>query len=260
MHRVGDQVADAVEDCPVAGEARQPEELLGHDRQGKVPGAARGTGVADMLRRCRRGFRAPRGASGASRSRACASIGPARSRHRRSAVPRRVVRVLGRPATLISTARSRGARGTPPAPARTRRNSPMPPQTLKLTQVSVGKWNAMYQLANAMAAKNADPRPGDARPDGGGSVDVLHHEGEQVAPPDQLAGGENRAECQVEHRRLPFDECLVLQDQRRAAEHDDDRERQPVDGGHLAAPVEPRDLQRSTPRWQPPWRPRCPAT
>ena len=30
----------------------------------------------------------------------------------------------------------------------------MPPQTLKLTQVSVGKWNAMYQLAKAMAAKN----------------------------------------------------------------------------------------------------------
>jgi hypothetical protein len=49
MHRVRDQVADAVHDCPVAGEARHPEEVLGHDRHGKVPGAARCAGVADVL-------------------------------------------------------------------------------------------------------------------------------------------------------------------------------------------------------------------
>ena len=48
MHRVGDQIADAVEDCPVAGEARQPEELLGHDCHGKVPCAPRGAGVPDV--------------------------------------------------------------------------------------------------------------------------------------------------------------------------------------------------------------------
>lgn len=49
MHRVGDQIADAVENGPMAGEAWHPEEVLGHDRQGKVPGATGGTGMADVL-------------------------------------------------------------------------------------------------------------------------------------------------------------------------------------------------------------------
>ena len=50
MHRVGNQVCDAVEDGPMAGEARQPEEVLRHDSDRKVPGARSGARVARMLR------------------------------------------------------------------------------------------------------------------------------------------------------------------------------------------------------------------
>src|SRR5436190_15109394 len=41
---------------------------------------------------------------------------------------------------------------TPCANANSRK-SPMPPHTLKFTQVSVEKWNATYQFATAIAAK-----------------------------------------------------------------------------------------------------------
>jgi hypothetical protein len=50
VHRVRDQVTDAVHHSPMAGEARHPEEVLGHDRHGKVPGTACGSRVADVLR------------------------------------------------------------------------------------------------------------------------------------------------------------------------------------------------------------------
>jgi hypothetical protein len=50
MHRVGDQIADAVENGPMTGQARHPEEVLGHDCHGKVPGATGGAGMTDVLR------------------------------------------------------------------------------------------------------------------------------------------------------------------------------------------------------------------
>jgi hypothetical protein len=49
VYRVGDEVADALEDCPMAGEARQPEEVLRHDRYEKVPGTRCRAGVTHVL-------------------------------------------------------------------------------------------------------------------------------------------------------------------------------------------------------------------
>ena len=41
--------ADAVENGPMTGQARHPEEVLGHDCHGKVPGATGGAGMTDVL-------------------------------------------------------------------------------------------------------------------------------------------------------------------------------------------------------------------
>ena len=49
MHRMGNQVGDAVEHGTVPGQARQAGELLGHDQQRKVPAAAGRAGMAGVF-------------------------------------------------------------------------------------------------------------------------------------------------------------------------------------------------------------------
>src|SRR5882672_6826052 len=128
MHRVGDQVADAVQNCPVAGEARQPEELLGHDGDGKVPSATCGTGMSNVLRAVVANLEQRRCERRQPRFKGCRQI------HCEGSM----------------TCRARNA----PCTSANARKRPIPPQTLKFTQVSRGKWNAMYQLASAIAPKN----------------------------------------------------------------------------------------------------------
>ena len=49
MHRMRDQVADAIEHGTVPREPGEPEEVLGHDRDRKVPAAGRGAGMPGVL-------------------------------------------------------------------------------------------------------------------------------------------------------------------------------------------------------------------
>jgi hypothetical protein len=50
MHRMGNQIGDAVKHGSMPGQARQTCELLGHDQQRKVPAAGRCAGMAGMFR------------------------------------------------------------------------------------------------------------------------------------------------------------------------------------------------------------------
>src|SRR6476619_6854064 len=63
------------------------------------------------------------------------------------------------------------------------------------------------------------PRPRHPRPHGGGQRDVLQQGADQVAPEGELADYQYGAEQAVENRRLPADEYVVLEPERRAAEH-----------------------------------------
>jgi len=49
MHRMRDQIADAVEHCAVARKTREAKEVLGHDRDRKVPATGFAAGVSDVL-------------------------------------------------------------------------------------------------------------------------------------------------------------------------------------------------------------------
>src|SRR5207237_7518587 len=50
MHRMRNQITDAVQHCTMACETRKAEEVLGHDRDRKVPAAGFAAGVSRMLR------------------------------------------------------------------------------------------------------------------------------------------------------------------------------------------------------------------
>src|SRR5690349_13031207 len=122
----------------MAGDARQSEEVLRHDRHRKVPRARRGAGVAGVLRAVVADFE-PCGGE-------CCEP-PFESGL--DVVRRGVHRLPERDGSMTWRARNSAC-----ASANVKKR-PMPPHTLKLTQVSVEKWNAMYQLANAIATKNA---------------------------------------------------------------------------------------------------------
>ena len=49
MHGMRDQVTDAVEHGAMPRESGKPEEVLGHDRDRKVPAARRGAGMSGVL-------------------------------------------------------------------------------------------------------------------------------------------------------------------------------------------------------------------
>ena len=119
----------------------------------------------------------------------------------------------------------------------------MPPQTLKSTQVSVLKWKATYQLATAIAAKKTIHDQVTADHTAGGSERSFSTAAIQSRRNTSLPTASTVAEQPVEHGGLPLDERLVLQQQRCAAEHADDDEREPVDGRDLAADLEVDDLQ-----------------
>ena len=192
MHRVGNQVADAVQNGPMAGEARQPEEVLGHDRHGKVPAAAGRAGVADVL---------------ALSSRISSAIG---RRSARRAGSRSVAATSLRSLTGVDP--SRAGRGTAPWREREQQEQSDAAPDLEVDP-RVGRDNGTRRTSwrRAIATKNATHDHVRRVQIGGGSSMSFITQREQVAPPGQLAGGENDAEQPVEHRRLPFDERLVLQ-------------------------------------------------
>src|SRR5437773_233389 len=49
MHRMRNQIADAVQHCTMACETRKAKEVLGHDRDRKVPTAGLAAGVSGVL-------------------------------------------------------------------------------------------------------------------------------------------------------------------------------------------------------------------
>ena len=68
----------------------------------------------------------------------------------------------------------------------------MPPHTLKFTQVSVGKWNATYQFATAIATKNPTHDQVTRRPDRrGGSVTSRSRPAIRSRPEGELADREH---------------------------------------------------------------------
>ena len=137
MHGMGNQVADAVEHRAMPGQPGKPLERFGHDGHRKVPAAERRARVAGVLG---------------------AVVVDLEHGRREGAEPGlRASPRRSQAAVLIGTARPCAARGPDPGASANSRKSPIPPHTLKLTQVSVGKWNATYQLATAMKAKKPDP-------------------------------------------------------------------------------------------------------
>src|SRR5487761_2611090 len=124
MPRVRNQVTNALEYRAVAGDAGKSVEVLRHDRDGKVPPARCRAGMACVLR--------------------AVVLDPELDRGER----REPLLERGGEAHCEGSMTWR-ARNSPCAIANAT-NSPMPPQTLKFTQVAVGKWNAMYQLASAI--------------------------------------------------------------------------------------------------------------
>ena len=69
-------------------------------------------------------------------------------------------------------------------------NSPMPPQTLKLTQVSVVKVRRDVPVGDAHREER-DPGPGQPRPDRVGQREVLQQGGDQVLAEDEPADRED---------------------------------------------------------------------
>ena len=101
MHGMRDQVADAVEHGAMPREPGEPEELLGHDRDRKVPAARRGAGMPGVLGAVVGDFEARSAQSAPSRASSVAAAFTASAR-KRSAPARRPA-----PARTAKTARYR---------------------------------------------------------------------------------------------------------------------------------------------------------
>ena len=178
VHRVRQQVAHLAQaraDVVRVAAARETPSTRSAAKSARRPPRRR---RGRHARRCRRGSRDAVGAS----------------------VARRVAQRFGGRCSSRAPRRGGGRRPSALAERRTRRNSPMPPQTLKLTQVSVGKWNATYQLAMPMNAKNATHAQVRRVQTGCRQRDVLHQVGEQVAAEGQAPDRQDRAE---QRRRAP---------------------------------------------------------
>src|SRR5450756_95698 len=79
------------------------------------------------------------------------------------------------------------------------------------------------EVEKAHAGKKSGPTEIQLSPGLLGQLDLLpQHGAYQVLMKQQLARAQYGGEQPVQHRRLPFDEGLVVQQQGGAAEHDDD--------------------------------------
>src|SRR5579864_6643997 len=101
------------------------------------------------------------------------------------------------------------------------------------------------EVDRAHDGKEADPAPVEPPPRGVGHLHLLsEHRPYQVAAREYLGAGDCPRKQPVEHRGFPFDESLVVQDERRAAEHHDDGEADPHHGLDLAlSQLEPAYLE-----------------
>src|SRR6266403_245165 len=96
------------------------------------------------------------------------------------------------------------------------------------------------QVRGAHESEESDPAPVEPRPHRLGQLHLLRqHRADQVPAEQERRAGQHRAKQPVEHRRLPLDEGLVLQQQGGAAEHRDDAQARPQHGLDAA----PRQLQ-----------------
>src|SRR5438874_8940216 len=111
MHRMGNQIADALQHRTMACQTREAEKVLGHDRDRKVPSAGFAAGVSGMLGAVVLNIENRRRERGKTRLECGGNAHGAGSDTWRAS--------------------------TTPCASANSRNSPMPPHTLKFTHVSV---------------------------------------------------------------------------------------------------------------------------